>query len=115
MGRHEAARGLWPRLGGRLVPGLPGRISKKYCFTAWFGLRVGWMEHVGGERDLRCLRELLASRFPLPLPLGFGIEKSPYRDQKRARGPFSAPVGEIIIALGDGVAMAALVGDDRYA
>ena len=44
----------------------------------------------------------------------FDTEKSPYRDQKRARGPFSARVGEIIIALGDGVATAALVGDDRY-
>ena len=44
----------------------------------------------------------------------FDTEKSPYRDQKRARGPFSTRVGEIIIALGDGVATAALVGDDRY-
>jgi hypothetical protein len=50
-----------------------------------------------------------------PRVVHFGTEKSPYRDQKRARGPFSAPVGEIIIALGEGVAMAALVGDDRYA
>ena len=77
-------------------------------------LTMGHTSHFP-DFDFSLIKNQKVKGGPRPRVVHFGTEKSPYRDQKRARGPFSAPVGEIIIAPGDGVAMAALVGGDRYA